>query len=201
MRPCQIGLIVIGPTWQGLKTLKQMELYFVRHGETEYNKHHKLMGQKINAPLDALGKNQALEVLDKIPSDVSVIFSSPLLRAKQTAELIANKLGLPITVKKELTERDFGTLSGKSWDEIDKETELTLSERDEKLNYDYSPYGGESVFSVKTRLEKFLEEIRSLSPAKAVVVTHFGIISIMNKMFHVKESHKLSNATVHKFEI
>lgn len=179
-----------------------MELYFIRHGETNYNKHHQLMGQRVDAPLDEAGLAQAHQVIEKIPSDIAVVFSSPLQRAKITAQMIADHFGKELIIKQELIERDFGTLSGKTWEEIDKETGLSLSERDEKLDYDYEPFGGESVFSVKTRLEKFLEEVQANFPEqKIAVVTHYGIISIMNSLFHIKEHHTLTNVSVHKYEL
>ena len=67
-----------------------MELIIVRHGETEFNKQHKVMGQRIDAPLDEIGLQQARETLSKIPNDFAVIYSSPLKRAAQTAKIIAD---------------------------------------------------------------------------------------------------------------
>jgi len=179
-----------------------MELYLIRHGETEFNKHHQLMGQRIDAPLDATGLAQANEVVAKLPEDLAAIYSSPLQRARQTGEVVARHFHMDLAIRPELTERDFGSLSGKTWDEIDKQTGLSLSERDANLEYDYSPYGGESVFSVKNRLQKFLEEIQDRHQGqKIAAVTHYGIISIMNGIFHRQEHHKLSNTSVHKYVI
>jgi broad specificity phosphatase PhoE len=62
-----------------------MELIFVRHGETEFNKHKQVMGQRIDAPLDEAGLEQAHQVLAKLPNDFVMIYSSPLKRAAQTA--------------------------------------------------------------------------------------------------------------------
>jgi len=179
-----------------------MELIFVRHGETEFNKHHQLMGQRIDAPLDEKGLKQAHEVLDKIPNDFTMIYSSPLKRAFQTAKIIADYFNKNVEIKQELRERDFGTLSGKTWKEIDDMVGTHISEDDVNLAYDYSQYGGETAQQVKDRLIKFLDEVKKKHEGQTiVVVTHFGIISLMNSMVPHIEHHKLSNISIHKFKI
>ena len=180
-----------------------MHLIFVRHGETELNKLKKKMGQRIDDGLDETGLEQAKEVLTKLPSNFSVIYSSPLKRAMHTAEIIAVHFDKQIIHKDELKERDFGTLSGKTFDEMKAETGLEIEQLDDQLKYDYQPYGGESVEQVKARLQKFLTEIKTerKNDETVVVVTHFGLISLMNSLYPPIEHHKLSNATVHKFEI
>jgi broad specificity phosphatase PhoE len=81
-----------------------MNVYFVRHGESEGNK--KLIAQNSETPLSSLGKKQAgivAERLKKIPIDI--ICSSPYLRAKQTAEIIAKRINKPIEYWDVLKER------------------------------------------------------------------------------------------------
>lgn len=179
-----------------------MQLYFVRHGETEFNKHHQLMGQRIDAPLDEKGLQQAHEVLAKLPNNFALIYSSPLKRAAQTAQVIADYFNKNIEIKQDLRERDFGTLSGKTWTEIDQETGKPLSEADANLTYDYQPYDGESVDQVKARLQHFLDEAKAKHADDVIVaVAHFGLISLMNSLYPHTEHHKLTNTSVHKFEI
>jgi broad specificity phosphatase PhoE len=179
-----------------------MELYFVRHGETEFNKHHQLMGQRIDAALDETGLQQAHEVIAKLPKEFDIIYSSPLKRAAQTAKIIADYFDKNIEIRDELKERDFGTLSGKSWHDIDQETGKPLSEADANLTYDYQPYDGESVEQVKSRFTSFLDDVKAKHGDETIiVVTHFGIISIMDSLYPNKEHHKLSNTSVHKYVI
>jgi len=177
-----------------------MHLYFIRHGETEFNKHHQLMGQAIDAPLDEKGLQQAHEVIAKLPKDFSLIYTSPLKRAAQTAQIIADYYDKNIEVRQELKERDFGSLSGKTWDQIDRETGQDLSAQDQALTYDYRPFGGESADQVRQRLQMFLDDVRVKHPREElVVVTHFGLISLMNSLYKHEEHHKLTNTSVHKF--
>ena len=179
-----------------------MELYFVRHGETEFNKHHQLMGQRIDAPLDEDGLKQAHEVIGKLPKDFMMIYSSPLKRAAQTAKIIADFSNKHLVVSQDLRERDFGSLSGKTWQEIDQEAGESLSEKDKNLEYDYTRFGGESAAQVKARLANFLNDIKGKHANHSiVVVTHFGIISIMEALYPKHEHHRLTNSSVHKFVI
>lgn len=179
-----------------------MTLYFVRHGETEYNKQRQLMGQKIDAPLDSQGLQQAHLVAARLPQEFSMVYSSPLQRAAQTALVIADFFDKNIEISQELKERDFGSLSGKTWEQIEQETGSKLSQADADLQYDYRDFGGESAEQVKERLLSFLETVKSKHQNDTVVVvTHFGIIALMNSLYPRTEMFDLSNSSVHRFEI
>jgi broad specificity phosphatase PhoE len=179
-----------------------MQLIFVRHGETEFNKQLRVMGQRVDAELDEKGLHQAREVLPKIPSDISMVYSSPMKRALQTAQIIADHFNKKVEVEKNLTERDFGTMSGKTWEEMEAETNLPMTELDNNLQYDYTPYGGETVAQVKDRLMQFLGEAKAKHANEAVVVvSHYGVIRLMESLYPHTEHHKMGNASVHKFDI
>lgn len=179
-----------------------MELIFVRHGETQHNKQHQLMGQRIDDALDIDGLHQAEELIKKLPKNTEVIFCSPLKRTRQTAEIISKHLNVPVEISDYLKERDFGLLSGKTWEEINRLTGKDLHAVDEALHYDYGSFGGESIAQVKARLLKFLDMIKHKRKIKrAIVVTHFGLIMIMDSLFPQKEHQSLGNVSVHKYKI
>jgi len=90
-------------------------LYFIRHGETDYNRNNLWMGRQ-DLPLNRTGIRQveaAAEAIARIP--LQIIMTSPLRRARQTAELIANQHpeSPVIQIADWLTERDFGPYEGK----------------------------------------------------------------------------------------
>lgn len=179
-----------------------MELIFIRHGETEFNKHHQVMGTRIDAPLDAEGIEQAKDAISKLPEKVGAIYASPLKRAVQTAQVISEHYNMPISYSDLLKERDFGSLSGKTWQEIDQETGKPMFDLDTALKYDYQPYGGESAAQVKARLQAFLDLLKQGKPHDTVIaVTHYGIICLMNDMFPDGEHHNVNNSSVHKYQI
>ena len=89
-----------------------MELYLIRHGETDYNKERKIQGS-CDIPLNEYGRELARETaegLKDIPFDV--IFTSPLCRARETAEWIARGRQIPVYEDKRLQEICFGEYEG-----------------------------------------------------------------------------------------
>jgi len=89
------------------------KFYFIRHGETNFNKEKKYTGT-FDILLNKQGFKQvknAVEIL--LLQNITVIYTSPLKRALQTAIIISNKLNIPIVVVDEFIERDFGILQTK----------------------------------------------------------------------------------------
>lgn len=95
-----------------------MEIYLLRHGETDWNKERKMQCQSDNA-LNEIGIKQA-ELVSKLLENINydLVLSSPYIRAKKTAE-IANKGRVPIIIDDRLKERNAGVLDGKFLTEID----------------------------------------------------------------------------------
>ena len=184
-----------------------MKIFIVRHGETDSNKARKLMGKGVDEPLNIEGIKQAYEFAKKIhKDDFDVIFTSPLKRAKQTADIISKETNIPIIEKDEIVERDFGSMSGKSWDEMIAEIKsenINFKEKDFEQKYDYRPYGGECVEDVKERLLKFITELKTnYSDKKVLVVAHGGIMKLAHLLFKEKTMDSTpDNATIHEFDI
>jgi len=154
-----------------------MEVYVVRHGLTELNKQKKVNGQ-IDEPLAPEGIKQAKAAISLIPESTKHIYSSTLLRARQTAEIINAKLNRPISYHNELGEIHMGSLAGKAWVEMKGGIKLKIKHR--SIQFDYRSYGGESAAEVKKRLTAFLKEIKGKhSDHEALLVTHGGIIRLM----------------------
>jgi len=90
-----------------------MTIYLIRHGETNWNRQNRLQGTE-DIELNETGIAQSekcAQAVAPIPADV--ILTSPLKRAKATAEIIARYMrGVPVIVEQDLIERDFGSLSG-----------------------------------------------------------------------------------------
>lgn len=87
--------------------------YLFRHGETEFNRLKLRQGQGVNVRLNGTGKKQAEELAKSAENlGIEVIYSSPLVRAKQTADIVAEKLNVPVIIMSDLTEGDFGKAEG-----------------------------------------------------------------------------------------
>ena len=89
-----------------------MEIYVVRHGQTDYNIKHVFQGH-IDIPLNETGKKQAQEIALRFKDiDIDMILVSPLQRTIQTAEYISQVTDIPITVEERIIERSFGDMEG-----------------------------------------------------------------------------------------
>jgi len=156
-----------------------MQLVVIRHGETDLNKEDRLQGcAGPNLGLTAEGREEVMRVRDALVITPEHIYTSPLVRTRETSALLNERFHVPITEHGELRERDFGSLSGKLRSEINPQ----LVEDDLEGHYDYRPFGGESVDDVRARVRTFLS---SLPPEQrvAMIVTHRGIIRILYDLY------------------
>ncbi|NDD30605.1 MAG: histidine phosphatase family protein [Proteobacteria bacterium] len=148
-----------------------LELWLLRHGETDWNSAHRWQGQT-DVPLNAAGMKQAGRVAHRLRAErFDAVYSSDLGRARMTA-LLAYPHGTPIFDMR-LRELSFGKLEGKRWDD------MTQVERRVVETWWNDPYAdclpdGESY----KQLEERLVEWRSTLPkaGRFLVVTHGGPI-------------------------
>jgi broad specificity phosphatase PhoE len=95
-----------------------MKIYLIRHGETDWNVQGKLQGRE-DIPMNSNGIAQSKHCGNVLKDEnITAVISSPLNRARKTAEIIAECLSLQdVIIDEELTERDFGNISGMTWKE------------------------------------------------------------------------------------
>jgi len=139
---------------------------FIRHGQTDWNRDDRLQGSS-DIPLNDTGREQAHEAATLLrDGDWQVVVSSPLLRARETAQIIADDLGIDLGPSyPELIERDYGVLEGESSSEI-------------VAKYPDRDYpGAESLASVVARGRAGLAHIaRDVGDRDTVIVCHGTII-------------------------
>ncbi|MCC8371350.1 MAG: histidine phosphatase family protein [Rickettsia endosymbiont of Pseudomimeciton antennatum] len=99
-------------------------MFFIRHGETEWNRKHIAMGST-NCPLNKKGILQAQSAakLLKKESQISSIITSPLLRTVETAEIIQKELHCPLIYLNNLREMNLGIMEGKALNKLSWITE------------------------------------------------------------------------------
>ena len=180
-----------------------MKLIFIRHGETNFNKLGIIQGQEEDTPLNETGIKQVKDAANELPRDeIEAIFSSPLKRALETAEIINLFLNKEIKLDGRLKEFSYGSLAGKTWEEIEVITgDPEIRHKDKKLQFNYRAYGGESIEDVKTRLNGFLEEIKvGYASETLLIATHGGIIDTMRLLVMQNVEMQALNASLHQFE-
>ena len=95
-----------------------MRLILVRHGQTEWNASGRYQGQS-NVSLSDLGRRQAELLAERFPvKSLDVIYTSDLVRARETAECVGEKLGVPVHPEKAFRELSFGDWEGLTYQEI-----------------------------------------------------------------------------------
>ena len=136
-----------------------MKIYFVRHGETIWNKEKKIQGRS-DIPLNEYGKELGIitaEALKDIPFDI--VYSSPLIRAKETAEILVENRNLEIHEDLRLLEMSFGEGEGESLPEIHAHPEMKLHNFIHNPGEYTPPAGGETFEELYDRCKNFMEEI------------------------------------------
>ena len=156
-------------------------LILVRHGESEWNRAGRIQGQ-VNSPLTDLGINQAKAIRDHLSgillNQELEIYTSPLDRAIQTAEIIAQGIDHPsskIIIEERLNDFSLGEISGTfGWDKVaeifPKQAQLRLQDP-----MRFHPSGGESGAEFEARLRSLLEDLMDESSLK-LMVSH-GIVN------------------------
>jgi len=159
-------------------------LYFIRHAESEANK-KRILASRLPFPLTDEGREDArriaLELKKLIP--ISRIISSPLLRAKQTAEAFSEVFRQTVQTDERLSEQDLGRYSGMSYDEVKLEAEY---EADPLQRWEWVPLGnGESYQMVAQRVKSFLNSMKIKTAEKensnrhTLIVTHAVVFRLL----------------------
>lgn len=165
-------------------------IYLTRHGETGWNE-KKLIQGHTDIPLNKKGEKQAKELGKELKNiNFNVAFSSDLLRAKNTAEIILAKKKINIGTIKALRERNFGRFEGKSLIEMRKkfgEGMLVTKEKQKNLQI----YDVENDEEIIVRLIPFMKKIASNYLGKNVLmVTHGGLLRAFLSYVNFKISEK-----------
>lgn len=156
-----------------------MELYLLRHGQTEMNEQHTLQGQS-NSNLTEKGIQQAEEAHRRIEEQslqFERIYCSPLQRTIQTCCVATGRKKEEFILDDRLKEIALGDLEGIRFDTLDK----TLSRQFMRHPFDYVPSGnGETMQQVVDRAGEFLDDLRATENGDTVlVVSHGGTIHAM----------------------
>ncbi len=180
-----------------------MNIYVIRHGQTDYNVRNVYQGQS-DIPLNNVGMEQAKQVAEKFKNlKVDVILVSPLLRAKQTASYVSKITGIPIVIEKGLIERSFGDMEGHHNRE-DCNISMLL---DYDKNYDiYDVEPIQDLFKrVHICMNKIIENYKNKD--NIVLVTHAGVAQAIECYFNGLPENKdinalsLKNGEVRKYSV
>ncbi len=153
-----------------------MSVYLARHGQTAYNLERRFQGQ-LPVPLDETGRQQAQDLAERAAArELAALWSSPLLRARETAEIVAARVGLEIRQDARLMETDAGEWTDRTFAEVQAEVPDLFAgfvEGDPGFAFP----GGESFAEQGMRVAAALADVED-GPLPALVVCHGVVIRI-----------------------
>lgn len=147
-----------------------MKIYVVHHGQTEWNVLKKMQGSA-DIPLNEKGIDQAKQTKQNLNNiNIDMMFCSPLIRAKQTAEIINEGRDLNIVFDERLRERNYGEFEGTSKSSFNYNDFWAYNKN---LKYDIA----ENVQDFFSRIYNFLDEIKTnYSDKNILIVCHAGVV-------------------------
>lgn len=154
-------------------------LLLARHGETDWNRDGRFQGHA-DTPLNERGREQARELADQLDG-IDVVYSSDLARARETAEIIAGRLGLEVRVDERLRERGFGGWEGLTADEIGSRD--TDGYRRWRSGDGAGAEDAEAHEALASRVQDFLEDVIRRHPREDVlVIAHGGSVRVIQAL-------------------
>jgi ribonuclease H / adenosylcobalamin/alpha-ribazole phosphatase len=152
--------------------------HLLRHGQTEHTPERRYSGRN-DLPLSRTGRAEAAAAAERAKAlGVDVVVASPLRRTRETAEIVAGALGLPVVLDEDLVELDFGDLEGLTFDEA--RAKHPLAARRFLDDVTVAAPGGESIVDVSNRVARARRRILSQHAGRTVlVVSHVTPIKLL----------------------
>ena len=183
-----------------------MILYVTRHGETDYNVQNRYTGST-DIPLNSNGLRQAEELACSLSSmEFDVIVSSPLLRAKQTAEAVSKVLNMPVVFVDDFAEICVGVYEGLTRQEVQAQYPDVWAKLASRTPDD-APTGGESHRAFDARIASGIAKLKAeYSERKVLLVCHAFAARVINRQlaglsFEDMHTFTLGNCEVVEYEI
>ena len=160
-----------------------MRLYFVRHGQSEANVQMVISNRNLPHRLTELGGQQA-ETVARLLADVplAAIYSSPIMRAAQTAQIVAASKGLPVEFAEALREPDCGVMEGRSDEEAWAEHDRVMFDWVVHRKFSSCIEGGESFHDLRARFVPFVDRLVALhgdTNHNILLITHGSLLYLM----------------------
>jgi broad specificity phosphatase PhoE len=174
-------------------------IHLARHGQTAYNAEGRFQGH-LAVPLDDTGREQARALAERVADvELHALLCSPLARARETADIVAERIGLSPEEDPRFAETDTGDWTGRAFAEVqaeDPEGFHRFQVSDPTFRYP----GGESFAEQSDRVQAGLRDLRARSAAlPALVVCHRGVIRLALAAItgdHTAGGRQIDNATL-----
>lgn len=158
--------------------MQAKKLTLIRHGSLESSLDDCYVG-RLDVPLSSAGKRQSLQLADRLSATgIDALWSSPALRAVETARPLVERLDLPCCIKNELGEVHFGRWEGLTFEQIRAmDPQLVDLWADPKADFCFPE--GESRYEFRMRVSKVAQRIISSECQHLALVSHGGVIKTL----------------------
>ena len=186
--------------------MTEKEIYIIRHGETAFNKMKIVQGSGVDSSLNEMGEWQAKRFFEHYKNEgFEKVIVSELKRTFETA-LPFIEAQIPYEKEGLIDEMNWGVYEGKAATEEMHKAYGELNKEWQAGNYDAKIEGGESANSLKDRLCKFIEKIKSIEERKILVVSHGRAMRCLMCILDKKEvkymmQYPHSNTGLYKIEL
>lgn len=178
----------------------------IRHGETDWNREKRIQG-RLDVDLNDRGRAQAAAIARSLAGrGIAAVYSSDLTRALQTAQTVAEGLGLPVRPEPGLRERDYGIFQGLTAAEAAArfpEAHARYVARDP--DYDFGT--GETLRGLSERIAETLGRIGARHPGESILaVAHGGVLDVVyrratGRPLHTPRDFPVPNAALNWIEV
>lgn len=178
-----------------------MNIFLIRHGQIRVTAPRRFIGQ-LDLPLTPKGRLQMARVAVSMqPESISAIYTSPLQRARESAAIVAGRLGLTLHTEPDLNEINLGLWDGLSFAEVKQRFPGEYEKRGQQLAVYRTP-GGESFSDLQIRSIKALDNIVQKSSGNILIVAHAGINRVLlchfmglglARLFDIKQNYACIN--------
>ncbi|CAM3723623.1 histidine phosphatase family protein [Mesobacillus zeae] len=168
-----------------------LQLYVIRHGETEWNVEKRSQG-RLDSALTEKGRRDAHSLGERLKeTEFEWIYCSPSGRTMETASIVAGNRSIPLVTDERLMEIDLKDWQGKTEDEVKKEYPKSFQQYwNEPELYDGG--SGESFADVRNRLASFLQELEESSlSGNVLVITHGIVIKTLYLLCREQETERI----------
>jgi alpha-ribazole phosphatase/probable phosphoglycerate mutase len=150
-----------------------MMIRLARHGESEGNFAGSLQGSRFDTPLSGRGRRQAEALAIRLSEEgIDAVWSSPMVRARETAAIVAAPHGISVSIDADLVEFDWGIWSGRPFDGALELEVSSVRARWRAGETDLAPADGESPAHAGRRAERFLTRLAATGARAPLVVAH-----------------------------
>ena len=179
--------------------------FFIRHGQTDYNKKHIVQGSGVDSELNDMGLMQARQFYDYYKDEgFELVISSKLKRSIQTVQPFVEELGVDYEAHADINEISWGVHEGKSGNLQMKQAYDDMIAQWQNGNYDARLEGAESAQELADRCNRFINYIKTLSQEKILICSHgrtLRCLLCLMKGQHLREMENYGHHNVGLFQV